>query len=140
MSAAKDKEIPVAESVLVLSPTEARVVVRGELGHLHWRLVRQACDLAKRRNTRLVLDLSGCTSVNRWGFGVILKARDRAGSVILFGCSDRLTYYFDGLGICWVCGRRNNPKCIETRNALRPLSVPEFNARLAKQAAGGEGA
>lgn len=129
MNAAEDKEAPVAESVLEFSATETRVVVRGELGHRHWTLVRQACDLAKRNNCRLILDLSGCTTVNRWGIGVILRARERAGSIILFGCSDRLTYYFDGLGICGVCGKRADPGCGGRRAEFRQLSPQEFRAR-----------
>lgn len=127
-------------SALELSATETCVVVRGDFGHDDWKLVRDACDIARRSNHPLVIDLSRCTEVSRWGIGVILKARERAGSVFLQGCSDRVTYYFDGLGICGVCGRRSNSLCIEKRNALRPLSVQEFNACQAGRAAGGEGA
>jgi len=126
-------------ALLKTSPTETRVLVRGELGHDDWQLVRNACDIARRNNHPLVIDLSQCTEISRWGIGVILKARERAGAVHLLGCSDRVTYYFDGLGICGVCGRRNNRQCIEKRNALRPLSVQEFNACQAGRSAGGEG-
>ena len=118
---------------LQVSPTETRVVVRGELGHADWKLVRSACDIAKRNNNALVIDLSDCASVSRWGIGVILKARERAGSVHLRGCSDRLTHFFDGLNICAICGRRSNPDCIAKRAALRPLTVRELNVRLAEQ-------
>jgi len=50
---------------LQVSPTETRVVVRGELGHADWKLVRSACDIAKRNNNALVIDLSNCASVSR---------------------------------------------------------------------------
>ena len=38
---------------LQVSPTETRVVVRGELGHADWKLVLSACDIAKRNNNAL---------------------------------------------------------------------------------------
>lgn len=133
MKALEEATSSATAATLRVSPSETRVVVQGELGHADWKLVRSACDIAKRNNNALVIDLSDCASVTRWGIGVILKARERAGSVQLQGCSDRLTHLFDGLNICAICGRRSNPDCIARRAVLRPLTVRELNIRLAVQ-------
>jgi hypothetical protein len=114
-----------SETSIHVSRSEVTVFVRQQLGFDTWRKIRDARDIARDRHLALRIDMQECSGSTMGGIATLHIAKERLGSVSLCNCPDRIAYFFDGLGICGMCGNNQDAKCVSKRASLRGKSTSE---------------
>lgn len=113
------------QDVLSTHPRQVTLAIRSVLGYQTWKTIQDAIRHAKKLGLPLQLDLKDCPTATVGGIGLLLHMYEKYGTLAISSCSDRMAYFFDGLGICAHCQSAKGSPCEGRREELRKLSVSE---------------